>query len=97
MCSPVTVSRGWSSIPRRLAGDPEYGIAQLLWTRLEDIQQSGGLRRHFDRLVDQAELDPDLARSWTLVRCVDYWLWALSAGLTEDPVRCEVITNWLVA
>lgn len=83
--------------PKAVVGDPEYGIAQLLWTRLEDIQRAGGLSRHFDRLVDQAGLDPDLARSWTLVRCVDYWLWALSVGLTEDPVRCEVISKWLVA
>jgi len=30
------------------------------------------------------------------VRCVDYWLWGLSVGLTEDPVRCQRIINWLV-
>lgn len=35
-------------------------------------------------------------RAWTLVRCVDYWLWALSAGLTEDPARCEIIVRQLI-
>ena len=86
----------WLAIdPKVVVGDPEYGLAQLLWTRLEEIEQAAGLSYHFSALVDQAGLDLPRARSWTLVRCVDYWLWALSVGLTEDPVRCEAITTWL--
>ena len=81
--------------PKVVAGSLEFGIAQLLWTRLEDIEAAGGLDRHFRALVEAAELDSELARAWTLVRCVDYWLWAISAGLTEDPRRCDVIVNWL--
>ncbi|HVC35572.1 MAG TPA: aminoglycoside phosphotransferase family protein [Chloroflexota bacterium] len=88
----------WLAIdPKVVVGDPEFGIAQLLWTRLEDLDRAGGLSRHFTALVDEAGLDLDRARSWTLVRCVDYWLWALSIGLTEDPARCEVITQWLAS
>ncbi len=83
--------------PKVVIGDPEYGIAQLLWTRLEDLEQAGGLSYHFSALADHAGLDLPRARSWTLVRCLDYWLWALSIGLTEDPVRCEAITVWLVS
>jgi streptomycin 6-kinase len=82
--------------PKVVAGDPEFGIAQLLWRRLEDIQAHGGLDRAFRALTDAAQLDPALARSWTRVRCVDYWLWGVSFGLTYDPARCEVILNWLV-
>lgn len=86
----------WLAVdPMVVAGDPEYGIAQLLWTRLEEIRANGGLDRQFPVLVESAELDPDLARGWALVRCVDYWLWGLSVGLTYDPARCEVITGWL--
>ncbi len=81
--------------PKVVAGYPEFGAAQLLWRRLEDIQAGGGLDRHFRLLVDAAQLDYELARSWTLVRCVDYWLWAVSAGLTYDPARCEIIVSWL--
>jgi streptomycin 6-kinase len=81
--------------PKIVLGDPEYGLAQLLFTRLEDIQANGGLAHHFHLLVEAAELDDKLARAWTLVRCVDYWLWGLGIGLTEDPVRCEVIVDWL--
>ncbi len=88
----------WLAIdPKAVIGDPEYGIAQLLWTRLEDIEHEGGLSHYFQVLVDQAELDLERARSWTLVRCVDYWLWALSVGLTVDPNRCKRITTWLTA
>lgn len=87
----------WLAIdPKVVSGDPEYGIAQLLWTRLEDIQTSGGLERAFHQIIEMAGCDPLRARAWTLVRCIDYWLWALSAGLTEDPARCEAIVRWLV-
>ena len=82
--------------PKVAIGDPEFGIAQLLWCRLEDIEANGGLERHFRLLVEAATVDPVRARSWTLVRCMDYWLWGLSVGLTEDPDRCETIVNWLV-
>jgi hypothetical protein len=35
------------------------------------------------------------ARSWSIVRCVDYWLWALENGLTQDPERCQRIIEIL--
>jgi streptomycin 6-kinase len=86
----------WLAVdPKPIIGDPEYGIAQLLWRRLDDIIAAGGLDYHFDLLVETAELDPQLAYGWTLVRCVDYWLWGLNIGLTEDPPKCEFISNWL--
>ena len=31
------------------------------------------------------------------MRCVDYWLWGLSVGLTEDPVRCARIVERLTS
>lgn len=86
----------WLAVdPKVVVGDLEYGVAQLLWRRLEDIQAQGGLARHFEALIETAGLDTDLARSWTVVRCVDYWLWGVSIGLTQDPARCEAITDWL--
>jgi streptomycin 6-kinase len=86
----------WLAVdPKVVVGDPEFGVAQLLWRRLEDIEAQGGLERHFRLLTEAAALDHQRARAWTLVRCVDYWLWGLSVGLTEDPARCEIIVNWL--
>jgi streptomycin 6-kinase len=81
--------------PKVVAGDPEYGIAQLLWTRLDDMTRAGGLAHNFHLLVAEAGLDLQLTMDWTLVRVVDYWLWAWSVGLTEDPMRCEAIAVWL--
>jgi streptomycin 6-kinase len=86
----------WLAVdPKVVVGDPEYGIAQLLWCRLEEIEAQSGLDVYFRVVTGAAALDPELARGWTLVRCVDYWLWGLSVGLTEDPARCETITRWL--
>lgn len=82
--------------PMVVAGDPEYGIGPLLWRRLEDIEAQGGIERHFRAVIAAADLDPGLARAWTLVRCVEYWLWGLSVGLTYDPARCARIVDRLL-
>ena len=37
----------------------------------------------------------ELARGWTLLRAVDYQLWGLSLGLTEDPALCATVLGWL--
>ncbi len=81
--------------PKAIAGDPEFSLAQLLWTRLEDIEAQRGLEYHFRALVEAAELDYELARIWTIVRCADYWLWGLTVGLTYDPARCDIIIRRL--
>ncbi|MER5178928.1 aminoglycoside phosphotransferase family protein [Streptomyces sp. NPDC002896] len=84
----------WLAIdPKVYAGDPEYQVAQLLWTRLDEMDGRADLFFHFHALVDAAELDPDVARAWTVVRCIDYWLWGLGAGFTEDPLRCEAMVD----
>lgn len=30
------------------------------------------------------------------VRIVDYWLWALETGLTEAPLHCQPLLDWIV-
>jgi streptomycin 6-kinase len=87
----------WLAIdPKVVRGDPEYGIAQVFWTELERIEFAGGLNYWFSALAESAALDMQRARSWTLFRCLDYWLWGLSIGLTEDPMRCQFICEWIV-
>lgn len=81
--------------PQVLAGDVEYGIAQLLWWRLEDIEAQGGVSRALDTLVTSAELDSERAHAWAYVRTVDYWLSGLDAGLTIDPPRCQRVVEAL--
>jgi streptomycin 6-kinase len=81
--------------PKLVRGDAEFGLAPLLWRRLEEAGGPAGLRRRFDALVDEAGLDVELARGWTLLRAVDYQLWGLNLGLTEDPALCSTVIDWL--
>jgi streptomycin 6-kinase len=81
--------------PKVMRGDAEFGLAPLLWRRLGEAGGPAGLRRRFDALVDEAGLDAELARGWTLLRAVDYQLWGLSLGLTEDPALCATVLGWL--
>jgi streptomycin 6-kinase len=81
--------------PKVMRGDAEFGLAPLLWRRLNEAGGPAGLRRRFDALVDEAGLDAELARGWTLLRAVDYQLWGLNLGLTEDPARCATVIDWL--
>jgi streptomycin 6-kinase len=81
--------------PKLVRGDAEFGLAPLLWRRLGEAGGPAGLRRRFDALVDEAGLDVELARGWTLLRAVDYQLWGLNLGLTEDPALCSTVIDWL--
>jgi streptomycin 6-kinase len=86
----------WLAIdPRAVAGDPEHAVPELLWARLEEVG-GAGLRRLLAMLVTEGDLDPEKARSWSIVRCVDYWLWGLENGLTQDPARCQHILENLL-
>lgn len=82
--------------PKAIIGDVAFGIAQFFFCRLQDIEANGGLDFHLRLLAEAADIDLDLAKKWALVRTVDYWLWGLSVGLTEDPPRCEAIVTQLV-
>jgi streptomycin 6-kinase len=82
--------------PKAAAGIPEYGLGPLLWTRLDEMDGPAALARYFRRLTEAAQLDHELARRCVIVQCADYWLWAMNAGLTDDPVRCErIVTTFL--
>jgi len=88
----------WLAIdPTAIVGDPEYAIAELLWTRLDEAEGASGVRRLLDVLIGSGELDPPRARGWALVRAADYWLWGLEHGLTEDPIRCRRILETLTS
>ncbi|HEX3812469.1 MAG TPA: aminoglycoside phosphotransferase family protein [Mycobacteriales bacterium] len=82
--------------PKPVVGDPEFALAPLLWRRLEETGGRAGLDRRLRLLLDVAGLDEHRARGWILLYTVDYWLWGLEVGLTEDPVRCAEIVDWLL-
>ncbi|MFD8078299.1 aminoglycoside phosphotransferase family protein [Streptomyces sp. NPDC059718] len=86
----------WLAIdPKPLTGDPEYAVAPLLWRRFADMEGVAGIRTRLATLAEVADLDADRVRAWTLVRTVDYWLWALGIGLTEDPQMCRTVAGAL--
>lgn len=81
----------WLAIdPKPVAGDPEYGVGEPLWTAAADP------RRLLSIVVDAGGLDAGRARGWAIVRAVDYWLWGLENGLTEDPRRCRRVVEALL-
>jgi streptomycin 6-kinase len=79
----------WLAVdPLLLRGDIAYDLARILWTRIDEMPDDAAIRHWFGELVAAASLDRERARAWVIFRTVDYWLWGLSCGLTEDPVRC---------
>jgi streptomycin 6-kinase len=81
--------------PKVVAGEPAFGVAPLLWRRIDTMTGPAELAAYLDTLCAVAVLDPERVRAWSVVRCVDYWLWELSVGLTEDPLRCARVVDWL--
>jgi streptomycin 6-kinase len=75
--------------PVMYRGDIELDLARILWTSVDAVETDDELVEHFGTLVATAELDRDRARDWVVFRTIDYWLWGLSVGLTEDPLRCH--------
>jgi hypothetical protein len=66
-------------------------VPELLWTRIAPDDPAELVLRLLETLVECGALDVHRAREWVIVRCVDYWLWGLGHGLTEDPARCRTI------
>jgi streptomycin 6-kinase len=80
---------GWRAIdPKPLAGDPAYSVPELMWTRADEAPTVADLRRLLRAIAGGGRLDAERAAGWTVLRAVDYWLWGLDHGLTEDPRRC---------
>ena len=74
--------------PALLVGDIGYDLARCLWWRLDEMADDRVINDQLARIAGAAGLDLDHARTAALYRTVDYWLWGLKHGLTEDPVRC---------
>lgn len=86
----------WAAIdPKPAAGAPERSVAELLWTRVDELPDSHAIVGLLDTLVESGRLDRAKAVAWGLVRSIDYWLWGLENGLTGDPVRCQRVASAL--
>ena len=84
----------WLAVdPVLYRGDIEFDLARILWTRVDEMADAAEVAEHFDTIVAEALLDRASARAWVVFRAVDYWLWGLNVGLTEDPPRCRRVLS----
>lgn len=80
----------WRAIdPRPRRGDPEASLPEMMWSRVDELDDPHAIRSQLAALCVAGDLDPERARDWTMLRAVDYWLWGLENDLTIDPVRCS--------
>ena len=90
------VGQPWAAIdPAAAAGAPERSVAELLWTRADELPGPHAITGLLATIVDHGQLDPAKAVAWGFVRSIDYWLWGQDNGLTSDPLRCERIASAL--
>lgn len=68
--------------------DREYDIGRVLWSRFDEFENDRDVVAAFDAFVEAAEVPPERARAWVVVRCMSYLLWGLRQGLTLDPPKC---------
>jgi len=88
----------WLTVDPRLArGDRAFDLARSLWTRLDELEDDDAIHTQLTIIADAAEIDHDHARRTAIFRTVDYWLWRLGHGLSEDPVRCQRLLQALRA
>ena len=86
----------WVAIdPRAAVGAPERSVADLLWTRADELPDPQAITGLLGIIVENGNLDQAKATAWGFVRTIDYWLWGLENGLTVDPVRCQRIASAL--
>jgi streptomycin 6-kinase len=87
----------WLAIdPRARRGSPEIAVAELLWTRADEVADGAGFVDLLAAVVRAADLDPERARAWALARSLDYLRWGFAHELTEDPPRCARIIRALI-
>jgi streptomycin 6-kinase len=89
-------SEKWVAIdPKAAVGAPERSVAELLWTRVDELPSPRTITSLLDTLVEHGQLDRGKAIAWGFVRSIDYWLWGLENGLTSDPLRCQRVAGAL--
>lgn len=88
----------WVAIdPKPFVGDPERSVAELLWTRVDELADANAVAGLLATIVRGGDLDRERAMAWGFVRAIDYWLWGLEHRLTVDPVRCERVASALAS
>ena len=87
----------WLAIdPEPLAGDRAFEVARTLRERVGEAGRAGSvraaIRERFDLVCEQAEIDPDRAQAWTILREVADARAAARAGRADDEQVRRVVT-----
>jgi hypothetical protein len=86
----------WVAIdPVPATGAPERSVAELLWTRADELPHPRAIAGLLGIIVENGQMDRAKATAWGFVRSIDYWLWGLENGLTVDPLRCRRVAGAL--
>ncbi len=86
----------WVAIdPKPRIGAPERSVAELTWTRVDELDTAADVVALVRLVADAGGLDAELAGAWAFVRSIDYWLWCVDRGLTVDPTRCRRVAGAL--
>jgi streptomycin 6-kinase len=86
----------WVAIdPAAAVGAPERSVAELLWTRADELPGPQAITGLLGILTESGQMDRARATAWGFVRSIDYWLWGLENGLTIDPARCRRVASAL--
>ena len=86
----------WKAIdPKPLIGDIEFSVPELLWTRVDELSDSK-IHELLTTIIDSGELEYQKALEWSIIRSIDYYLWAVSSDLTIDPPRCKRVYDALM-
>ena len=87
----------WLTVdPCLLRGDIGFDLARCLWDRLHEMPDAATINEQLDIIADAAGLDREHARRSAIFRTIDYWLWGLQHGFTEDPLRCRRLVTALL-
>jgi len=87
----------WLTVdPCLLRGDIGFDLARCLWDRLHEMPDAATINEQLDIIADAAGLDREHARRSAIFRTIDYWLWGLQHGFTEDPLRCRRLATALL-
>ena len=84
--APSPLNRSDPSVTRR---------AQLIWNRASELATPRDLDRRLATITAEAGLDNERALRWTVVRLVEYWLWAAGTGQPQGPETCRRLLDWL--
>jgi streptomycin 6-kinase len=79
--------------PTVLAGDREFGLATLIWGRLEQSTT----QRILDILINAEDLDPNQARAWTFVGAVVKWAHSQGRVAHNCPEIATTLTGPRIA